>query len=298
MAPTLMRFISITTLYLIYALTPHTAFATCPPTMKYNTETHRCICPNDTINNRSLKNSNTHIGACYHPMNLVSLSDQVLWLDAHDLSTITWDSATLQVSAWNDKSANSNHATDLTSATTVDRPSLAFTSKNNKHSISFLTADHYLDGTIPQISGNQKVTMIVVKQQVDTTIDRTSLSLGATGENINVGTTTGTPNNFRTIESHGNVTQNTGSEDWHIHTTIRDNFNITLFIDGQQVNTAAKSVLNLTTDYTIGRSVEPADRDFFRGHIGEIIIFNTDISITDRTYIEQYLSKKWRIDLN
>jgi prepilin-type N-terminal cleavage/methylation domain-containing protein len=69
------------------------------------------------------------------------------------------------------------------------------------------------------------------------------------------------------------------------------------FLNGnKEVSDSGVDALASYENAQIGRNAESAD--FYTGHIGEIIIFNKYLNNDDRIEVENYLSQKWKINLN
>jgi hypothetical protein len=67
-------------------------------------------------------------------------------------------------------------------------------------------------------------------------------------------------------------------------------------VAGSPFDTAGVSTGNAGRNFTIsgsGSATGASDSEFFNGDIGEIIIYNSALSNTDRAAVEAYLTSKW-----
>lgn len=275
----------------------------CPTNTYYNNQTQQCECPEGLVHNTQLDTGMVHLGSCHALLDLLPLSSMELWLDADDLDTLTWSTADLRVSTWNDKSGNFNHATDSTPGLTADQPILMFSAKSDRHALSF-TTDTELEGNIASITGDTSLTIFMVKQHtLSDAVDRISFSLGTDASHIDIGTQPDgipgdPPNNYLFEQSNGSTAAASGDEDWHVHTLIRNGSNLLIYIDGQLEVTAARTAQSITGAFFVGRSQSLLNNDYFRGSIGEIIVFNTALNASYQETIETYLGQKWGISMN
>ena len=88
-----------------------------------------------------------------------------------------------------------------------------------------------------------------------------------------------------------------------IYTTIYfnslSNRIITNYVNGALANTTSIADPRTTiSNYTMIGGNSWVDFEYFRGDIGEIIIFNRSLNSDERTDIEKYLAKKWSIKLS
>ena len=63
---------------------------------------------------------------------------------------------------------------------------------------------------------------------------------------------------------------------------------------GSIASSASSGNFNVTK-YGIGNLANPTS-EFWRGYIGEVIIYNTSLSDTDRQNVETYLAQKWGLN--
>jgi hypothetical protein len=82
-----------------------------------------------------------------------------------------------------------------------------------------------------------------------------------------------------------------------VHTfSFGKNFGKASFVNGGQKlsDTTQKTPLSSYLNSSIGKAYVS---NYFKGYIGEIIVYSKDLSDTDRKLIETYLIEKWRIKI-
>lgn len=213
------------------------------------------------------------------------------WYDANDASTITHSGGA--VSQWNDKSGNSNHATQTNSAL---RPTTGSRTVNGKNIIEFPnTNSQCLNISAIDVIGKEVWAVFMVD---DYTTSTSQLLLGA-GGNVQIGVNSSTQN-MRLWSASGPYSADTKSTTtipqstatvagWLAHTTTKK-----FSINGSLQTTTDNYVSGAMSAQQIGRGQYAV----FDGSIGELIITNGTLSPDDRQKMEGYLAHKWGLQAN
>ncbi len=207
------------------------------------------------------------------------IANLVLWLDASDASTITLNGA--DVSQWDDKSGQGNHATQSES---TDQPLYNLAAVNGLNVVEF-------DG-VSETMGNDAGPAIA--SQPETQVITWSMESGATSatrriiagaNNVLIGPYQETYRSFTGAFIEGSTIT---LERVLISSLVQDGGGAELFEDGVSQGTTA---LNTTT----GTGYELASRaatDFVHGFCCEVCIYSAALSTEDRETVESYL-KRW-----
>ena len=235
-----------------------------------------------------------------------SMIQTALWLDAADASTITLNGST--VSQWNDKSGNTRHASQ---ATTANQPIISNTGLNSKRSVNFdgngdnlVLPTGFLNGTA---AFSVAFTMLAPPQLNDavfgpSTANSTGLELVCT----NVAS-------FPTLARINGVNKITsGLWSTNSQPTISvlqaDASSTAGWLNGATVSAVSASgiaALNFNGVYSIGTYSGNGNQGNNSGttvsaqmNLGEFIISTAVWSISDRQRIEGYLAHKWGLTAN
>ena len=219
-----------------------------------------------------------------------------LWLDSQDNSTFTFSSGS-NIATWLDKSGVGNNATGVSS------PVLTANLINGKQAIATATGP-YFTGSI-SITGNTVTTFAVALTTASLPLggsDQRLVSL-VSGGGVDYGTQNGTIALFNQGNSswigtwrvsgpiaNSGITQNVP----FLACSKYDGTNGFLWKNGSpgSIASSASSGNFNVTKYGIGNLANPTS-EFWRGYIGEVIIYNTALSDTDRRNVEGYLAQKW-----
>jgi hypothetical protein len=213
----------------------------------------------------------------------IPLGGLVAWLDASDVTTITKDESDL-VEDWRDKLGSTN---DAEQATDNNKPLWVDNVRNGNSVIRFDGSG--VNGEFLTCPNANNIRTVFFACVVDSSIvTYGGIFCEATGqdaENIRVnGSDTdewrtpdaiATPGDF----TNGGATWMNGVSDAYIH-----NFE-------WKVVTAVRASTN-SFNYEIGQTA--SDR-WFWGDIGEVIIYNRELSSSERVDVENYLMSKWGI---
>lgn len=201
-----------------------------------------------------------------------------LWLDAADSATIT--SASGLVSQWSDKSGNTRHATQVTSAL---QPTTGANTQNGLNVLTF--TDHMLLTSI--FSQAQPVTIFAVGAR--STTDTANRQL--------IGNETTTP----TIYTENNTwkifagsaldsAQSSANTNFHYFAATFNGTASTLRRNGSQIASG-----NVATNGYSAKAVNIGGPSGFRwqGYVGEVIVISALVEPRNIAVVESYLKSKW-----
>ena len=238
------------------------------------------------------------------PSSIVSplnISGCQLWFDAADSSTITPANPTngTAISQWNDKSGNGYHATQ---ATAGNRPTYSLTGRN----INFTRASSQFfnlpDNALPSGNSSYFYFMVVTFASL---VD----GLGIIGGG-NFGTTN-QAFGIRSLSTNANIINFWWNSDLETTSGGVYTVNVPLLLQARYAAGGTRSILKNgiqlvsnspaaraqgISNNAIGRTT-PANSEFFNGTMNEIIVFNRDLTISERQQVEKYLAMKWGLGL-
>jgi hypothetical protein len=219
-----------------------------------------------------------------------------LWLDAY--------SAGVPITTINDKSGNGRTATSTGSASPIltayginGRPAIYFPNPS-----SGVTPSYFFRGSVP-LSGSSASTFVVCTPILSTTSGNPRiLSFGDGTSNADFGQSNlGLPldqenstfNAYRFSNNVGGTAITPGTS--YIMDTVFTGTTISLYKNGGTPVTATHGSLSFNvTQYTLA-CYNASTTALFTGYIGEVIIYNTALTDTQRRQVETYLSNKWGI---
>jgi hypothetical protein len=228
----------------------------------------------------------------YTAFSPIAISNCALWLDASDSSTITKSGSV--VTQWNDKSGNGRNTTTIGGSPTY-----------SSNFINLNGSSTYLVG--PYVNTTQYLTMFVIAtvdfSQGNYAFYYRLLSVGSTAAN-DYGSSA-----YTSILHNASSTQIGGYRNFafNYNTVITnttfliclqyDGTNSINYLNGGSASSVASTGSFGTTSYSIGRDVGNTDGGgsytYWPGKVGEVIIYNSSLSITQRQQVESYLSQKW-----
>ena len=219
-----------------------------------------------------------------------------LWLDAADPSTIT---GTSPVTAWRDKSGNGNNGTASGS------PVVLANSINGSYpSIYFDGASSIAGATV---NSGTTLTAFCILQTTDANLNTNGrlLSLSAPGRNDYDNVQSCIPYDQFNGAIINTNRGNTGSVGVLYNVPVGTSALLATIFDGNTSNIFyANGSLQFTstaaswnqsfsiTTYCIGNAINP-NSAWYKGRIGEIILFNTAVTTFQRQQVEGYLAQKW-----
>lgn len=223
----------------------------------------------------------------YYPGGLDN-TNLVIWLDADDQSTISLNAG--NVLQWDDKSLNNNHASQANASL---QPEYITDFVNGRAAIQYASGDRLLTNLQPS-----ELTDGVFVSIVNRT--RGSGDRGFFGS----------WNNPRLYLMNRSGDYQTGfGDDWTLDGSYPENeFLIASlyhdgsealgFIDGDLIHSYNSTFSGLNTnEIGIGTTNGVAGRDFI-GELTEIVFYDIEFNITQRTIIDNYLTAKWGVSLN
>lgn len=212
-------------------------------------------------------------------------SGRVHWYDATEISGSDGDS----IGSWTDQEGSD----DLTQGTNSDKPTLKTGQINGNQVLRFDGSSDYMQTTTAESYSQPNNIFIAFEFQSHNT-DGTNNYIfdgNASRESLsNDGSENWTIFAGSSVTSSGGVDNNT-----HIFSGLYNGSSSTGRIDGSQVlsGDAGSNALN---GVTVG-TYAGADSNFGNVDIGEVIIYDADLSDSDRDAVESYLADKWGVTL-
>ncbi len=223
-----------------------------------------------------------------------------LWLDATDSTSVTLN--TSNVTQWSDKSGNARH---LTQSTLSNSPN--YTKVNSNYMIDFVRANktYLINASYSQIYTNFTLYMIIKRKAAPVDTERIFVAIP-----VSYATDWNTQTGFSfssTIELAANGSGSSFSES--------SNLNVTMYSIVTSTN-SANVYKNADTTSVISRNLGLTGNSIgillgsgtnggintvseqFNGYIGEVILFTTALTTTQRQQIEGYLALKWGLQPN
>lgn len=234
----------------------------------------------------------------------LSIPGCCLWLDAADRTVLFSDSAgTLPVSTgsqrlsyWKDKSTSNNHATNTTST-----PTVTFQSLNSYPTVSF-EGSNYLTLTSTSLpNGGTNASYFFVCRTTNTGV-YVFFSHGPTPTQqaqtpqffFNSGQIYADTFGSNAIYDNSTQTNNYLTLSFTRSTTLSGWLHGSSFIGS---NNSPLSVNTGTGFATLGVGRVSANLDYYyRGNMAELIVYNTNLTTTNRQLIEGYLANKWGLN--
>lgn len=232
-----------------------------------------------------------------------------LWLDADDSATITKDMSD-NVSDWADKSTNGN---DVSQLTATNQPLFVASAINSNPSIRFDGVDNYLENLgISLVTGVGELTIFMAISRISSpNNNRGKLALWETGQihdfnnipsvSFEDGSIALNELKYLRNTSNQNKTPHPNENTPFIYSSIFDGANNNSFLNGNIASftnpTGSAGNFNIQNIRVGARQVSGSASFFWNGDIGEIIIYNRDLSTLERQQVESYLSSKWSITL-
>jgi hypothetical protein len=226
-------------------------------------------------------------GRAVGPATVIPDSGLVHRYDATEISANDGDS----ISTWTDKEGTD----DLTQATSSNQPTLKTNILNGKQIVRFDGSSQYLDVPFGNTVTQGHHTFVVgqkrsggtndVETLIDAATDRTHHLFGQNDNNNNV------------WAAYGGSEIQDGAEDSdpHIWTVNWDGSSSAMRLDGSQ--DASGDLGSEDMDgLTVGRRA--GDGQYGDYDVGEIIIYATTLSDSDRDNVESFLANKWGIALS
>jgi hypothetical protein len=216
-----------------------------------------------------------------------------LWLDAADAATVTTVSGA--VSQWNDKSGNTRHATQATSA---QRPVYTSAALSGQNVVEFnpISSNHQRL-SFSRLASIGHVFFVAKKNNVDNS--SVVLTDGSADDLRGVSFGAGAGSNFVVQQIAGSLSTATRNN-WHIAEIKTDGTNASLGINATRTTSADTDVMSCS-DIGWYRNVgDPSVVPIasFRGQVAEIIMSVSPLDDGTRQRIEGYLAHKWGLTAN
>lgn len=234
-----------------------------------------------------------------------SISGLMIWLDAADIATLWQDSTRTTpvaansdpIGAWDDKSGNASH---LTQATSGKRPIYA----SSGTGVLYDGADDCLTRTITLNSSMSVFIVMKVSGTAGMIIEHSdNVNLAADGGFWLYGTTGQTLNNRYT--NPGGQSSKEYASNWAVDDVLKvvtveygtTHASHKMRVDGSEVSLSSVSTDNIaaqdsTEILNLGSRANGGSLPV-TGTLHEVLIYNPQISSTDRDAVEAYLLAKW-----
>jgi hypothetical protein len=230
----------------------------------------------------------------------LSINGLQAWYRADNLPLNDGDA----VSTWMDQSGYSNHATQSGG----NRPTYKTGIQNGKPMVLFAPASsQYMraNGVAAAFTGADMPMSLFIALKPD--------ALGAQRTAASFASTVTTTPFFRLIQSAANAwtmgrrddasaakAASGGTVDTNAHLigVVFTGTTVTVYDNGAVIGAAGADldVGTLTVDsFAIGTLARAAPTEFFSGYQGEIIVYNSALSTTDRQRVETYLNARWAL---
>ena len=210
------------------------------------------------------------------------------------------------ISQWNDIAPKVTLKHNVTQATPASQPIYVQNGINNLAALRFSGPGYTMENSSADgfsLVNDRELTLFMVAQDVATG-SSTPLILSVAGGSDRISMhffySTGKALYWdspvvggRVSASFASVTQITDSSAPAIWCYVRDGANGHVYYNGEQVITSS----SLTAFTTISRSMILEIGLNYNGFLGEVILFDRVLGADEQDQIEEYLSKKWKIDL-
>tara|TARA_R110000787_G_scaffold108959_1_gene217391 strand:+ start:161 stop:955 length:795 start_codon:yes stop_codon:yes gene_type:complete len=223
------------------------------------------------------------------------------WNDPSDTDTIT--SSGGLVSSLQDKSGNNRNATQPTGSL---QPTTNSTAVNGLNILEYGSSFMSADTVAPVLDGvSKQFTLFEIAQRnAGFSGSGWSLSSGdsATNTNVMLNGYTGSGGVSRTIIIGSGGTafvDNTLPVGAYVHSVVYDAATLESRFNGQAPDIKVKSAGTISANkFTIGSLGHSAYGQFWDGAIGEVLVFDSALSVDDIQLVEGYLAWKWGLQAN
>ena len=252
----------------------------------------------------------------YTPINPLTVSGCVLWLDASDTSTLTLSGS--NITAWRDKSTLSNHVTQISTT-----PPTYF---SHDSSVNFTaTSSTFLRGALPASYSNAsvfivasilsnpspafpRISVLSASANANSTVVGQLLVANANTEAVSVYLSTNTNpqgQGVNLVTYVSNVLLNTKVLITNASTISGSSYTVLTRLNGNTQTTSSTSGTysfnsqypGTYNKYTLGNYADASagTGDAYEGKIFEYMIFSNSLTATQRQTIEEYLMRKWNV---
>lgn len=225
------------------------------------------------------------------------ISGCTLWLDAADSSTVTLSSGTTNVASWADKSGLGNNATAV--------GTIPYTAKiNSVSAMNFPgTFSTYFAGSVSN-SGPTLTALSVFVMNTSSYATARILSLGKIGfgDFNNVLYTAAIERFYTNFDAFRDRTNRSAViANFGVPVQVCSQFdgtNHTFYMNGTAGLSVASTGNFGYVNYDVGSSMNEENAVNLNGSIGEVVVYSTSLSTTQRQQLEGYLAWKWGIQRN
>jgi hypothetical protein len=200
--------------------------------------------------------------------------------DATEISGSDGDS----ISTWPDKAGSK----DLTQATSSNQPTLKTGQLNGNDVVSF-SLSTFLDVAFSEITQANHVFIVAKADKLEdgrifdseTGSDSHSIMLASGSSKF-------------ALEAGSRLRASSWDKNWHIHSALFNGASSIKRLDGSQTASGDAGSLGLD-GITVGQRAEGASE--FQGDVAEILVYDQELTDSDRDAVESYLSDKWGITI-
>lgn len=213
-----------------------------------------------------------------------SISGLFAWFDADDASTFTYSSGVI-VSQWNDKSGNGYH---ISQGTVANQPTRDGT-QNGRTTVQFLDATHWMTNTTGLTPAT--ISAFVVLRRRGVTVANVYWFTSTEGR---FGFECNTATKIERVNQAALMTANTSIEttQYHLITAYASASATSVRLDGVDDGSGSGSGMTASNaGFGVGGKTNgdfPAD-----AMIAELLVYDSNLSTTDRDSVEEYLQSKW-----
>ena len=252
----------------------------------------------------------------------LAISGCTLWLDADDVSSITLNGT--DVEEWRNKSTDYAGVFDYGQTTEVRQPAYVLSGLNSKSVVRFdrvwdwMSASGNASKRSPAGTDQTFTAFLVAKSTVEFVWSYPGSTEGILQWGLASNLSTGTDSSWIFLNNGGAASKNMTVRDGdyiistdvtgkmlttaRIFTLTQTSTNTTYHVTGTLNATEAATLSNAypvtsTNTYSFLGSQAAASTGFY-GDIAEIIVYNRDLSTSERGTIESYLSTKWGVAIS
>jgi hypothetical protein len=228
------------------------------------------------------------------PFSPIGISGCQLWFDASDSSTITFSSGS-NVSSWRDKSINVSSTTSVAGTNVFTQNAM-----NGRPAILLNGSSSFTGSTTG--SGNTLAVCIVATQSNTCASDGGLVCFGRAGfrdwdDNGSLAITKKAADSGQMVSTRVLNSQivNTGVSTPFIYVLVFDGTYVNSYLNGtiQTPTNISRSGTFAYTQYKIGTRAGNDGDIFWTGFIGEVLVYNTGLTTSQRQQVEGYLAEKW-----
>jgi len=242
----------------------------------------------NTLVPKVYKGSNAIFG--FTPLDISGLQ---LWLDADDSETITLNGST--VSQWDDKSGNDYHCVQGVAS---NQPTYATAAQNGRNVVRLDGINDYMqNSTNTIVGGSNSRTVFVACKNTDASgitypFALATRNYSSAGELFLISSEVGVRVSFGSIVWSTSLYSSAGIIT--VQTNGTDVNQLLGWLNGSSLSVSSSSTRTLSTQvgYMVGDSVTSST---WSGDVMEILVYNSNLSTSNRESVESYLSGKWGI---